>query len=37
MKEMVMEEMVMEAVQVWLHEGQCQMNMAVQAIIRMFC
>ena len=36
-KEMVMEETAMEAVQARLHEGQCQMNMAVQAIIRTFC
>jgi hypothetical protein len=30
-------EMAMEVVQAQLHEGQCQMNMAVQAIIRTFC
>jgi len=34
-----LEEMVMEEVQAWrpLHEGECQMNTAVQAIIRTFC
>jgi len=32
-------EMVMEEVQAWwpLHEGECQMNTAVRAIIRTFC